>query len=177
MYIWSDSKTVLRYIKNEHKHFPRHVMHTVNEIREITSSKDWYYIPSELNIADICTRPMPLSKYQTFEANWLGVPAALTEPIERFIDNELNLDLNTNQESKDFTINEMVTSDMPKPLDKIIIWELYSKFAKLIRCVAWILKLKCNWILKHRNKEETQTNFVLLPSDLEESILSLCQIA
>ena len=177
VYIWSDSKTVLRYIKNEHKHFPRHVMHRVNEIREITSSKDWYYIPSELNIADICTRPMPLSKYQTFEANWLGGPAALTEPIERFIDNELNLDLNTNQESKDFTINEMVTSDMPKPSDKIIIWERYSKFAKLIRCVAWILKLKRNWILKHRNKEETQTNFVLLPSDLEESILSLCQIA
>ena len=27
VYIWSDSKTVLRYIKNEHKHFPRHVMH------------------------------------------------------------------------------------------------------------------------------------------------------
>ena len=76
VYIWSDSKTVLRYIKNEHKHFPRHVMHRVNEIREITSSKDWYYIPSELNIADICTRPKPLSKYQTFEGNWLGGPAA-----------------------------------------------------------------------------------------------------
>ena len=151
-------------------------MHRVNEIREITSSKDWYYIPSELNIADICTKPIRLIKYQTFEANWLGGPAALTEPIERFIDNKLNLGLNTNQESKDFTINEMVTSDMPKPSDKIIIWERYSKFGNLIRCVAWILKLKRNWILKHRNKEETQTNFVLLPSDLEESILRLCQI-
>ena len=77
----------------------------------------------------------------------------------------------------------MVTSDIKgiklgiKPSDKIIIWERDSKFAKLIRCVAWILKLKPNWILKHRNEEETQTNFVLPLSDLEENILGLCQIA
>ena len=55
---WSDSKAVLKYIYNENKHFPVYVMHRLDEIRSNSSINDWNYIPTNLNISDVCTRPI-----------------------------------------------------------------------------------------------------------------------
>ena len=53
IFLWTDSKTVFRYIQNEKGHFPIFAMHHI-----ITSEiSDWHYIPSEKkNPADLCTR-------------------------------------------------------------------------------------------------------------------------
>ena len=33
IFLWTDSKTVIRYIQNEKGHFPMFVLHRINEIR------------------------------------------------------------------------------------------------------------------------------------------------
>ena len=58
IYFWSDSKTVLKYIYNEKKHFPVYVMHRLDEIRSNSNITDWSYIPTHPNVSDACTWPI-----------------------------------------------------------------------------------------------------------------------
>lgn len=53
---WTDSKTVLKYVRNENWRFQSFVMHRVSEIRKNSRICDWKYIPTKLNLADECTR-------------------------------------------------------------------------------------------------------------------------
>ena len=47
---WVDSKTVLRYKRNENKRFSLFVNHRVNEIRSNANIGDWHFIEGKLNI-------------------------------------------------------------------------------------------------------------------------------
>ena len=53
---WTDSKTVLGYINNDARRFHVFVANRVQEIRENTSPKQWHYIPTKENPADIASR-------------------------------------------------------------------------------------------------------------------------
>ena len=52
LYFWSDSKTVLKFIRNENTRFPTYVMHRINEIRSSSDISDWHFVPGKLNISD-----------------------------------------------------------------------------------------------------------------------------
>ena len=73
LYFWSDSKTVLKFIRNKNTRFPTYVMHRINEIRSSSDISDWHFVPEKLNISDYCTRPTtfenipkePISKWST----------------------------------------------------------------------------------------------------------------
>ena len=56
IFLWTDSKTVLRYIQDKKGHFPMFVMHCINKIKQLLEISDWHYIPSEQNPADLCTK-------------------------------------------------------------------------------------------------------------------------
>ena len=58
IYFWSDSKTVLKHICYEKKHFPVYVLHRLDEIRSNSNITDWNYIPTHHNVSDACTRLM-----------------------------------------------------------------------------------------------------------------------
>ena len=58
IFFWTDSKTVLKYIKNNNKHFPFFMIHRVTEIRGHSNKSEWHYVPSEFNVADDSTRPI-----------------------------------------------------------------------------------------------------------------------
>ena len=65
--LWSDCKTVSKYIKNDNKHFPVFVTYRVTEIREHSNKSKWHYIPGTFNVADGCTRP---TKFEKFRNNY-----------------------------------------------------------------------------------------------------------
>ena len=57
LYFWSDSKTVLKFIRNENTGFLTYVMHRINEIRSSSDISDWHFVPGKFNISDYCTCP------------------------------------------------------------------------------------------------------------------------
>ena len=61
IYFWSDSQTILKYIKNENQRFSAYIMHRVNEIKSNSNISDWYYVPGKMNITDHCRRRITLS--------------------------------------------------------------------------------------------------------------------
>jgi len=56
IYYWSDSITVLRYIKNESLRFQRFVSNKVDFIRNFSEPQQWFYVPSKQNPADLVSR-------------------------------------------------------------------------------------------------------------------------
>ncbi|XP_072930770.1 uncharacterized protein [Epargyreus clarus] len=53
---WSDSRTVLQWIRNETKKYTPFVSHRLAEIAELTHTEDWRWVPTTLNVADDATR-------------------------------------------------------------------------------------------------------------------------
>ena len=53
---WTDSTTVLAYIKNENRRFQRFVANKVAFIRNLSASEDWFHVASKENPADLVSR-------------------------------------------------------------------------------------------------------------------------
>ena len=53
---WTDSQTVLQYLKNDHLKFKTFVENKVCFIKNFTDESQWRYVPSKQNPADLVTR-------------------------------------------------------------------------------------------------------------------------
>ncbi|KAL0156947.1 hypothetical protein M9458_048193, partial [Cirrhinus mrigala] len=79
--LWTDSTTVLTWIKSESCHYKVFVGTRVAEIQELTSSDNWRYVDSELNPADDITRGKSLHEL-SHVCQWNQGPPFLQQPQE-----------------------------------------------------------------------------------------------
>ena len=118
-FMWTDSKTMLHYLKNEDRDFRIYVSHRVNEILENTELNEWNYVPSESNIAD------KTSRYQTFkqlslEKSWFNGPTF-----------SLNNDFNIKTEKEKSSVNRI--NIMKSSVKTVTLnWEYYSSFTSCL---------------------------------------------
>ena len=63
VFLLSDSKAVLSYLRNTKANFGPCIMRRCNEIRLNTRVQDWRYISSEINISDIFSRDISFDKF------------------------------------------------------------------------------------------------------------------
>ncbi|XP_059046024.1 uncharacterized protein LOC131841722 [Achroia grisella] len=56
VFFWTDSLTVLKWLRSDARTFKPFVAHRVGEILETTNVANWRYVPSALNVADDATR-------------------------------------------------------------------------------------------------------------------------
>ncbi|XP_017483489.1 PREDICTED: uncharacterized protein LOC108372336, partial [Rhagoletis zephyria] len=61
---WTDSITVLRWIRMDPKRFHQFVMHRVGEILEASNVNQWRWVPSKANPADVATKFTTRSNYR-----------------------------------------------------------------------------------------------------------------
>ncbi len=62
-YFWSDSTTVLNYIGNETRRFQRFFVNRVTTIRMYSTKKQWNYVPTHENPADLVSRGISISQF------------------------------------------------------------------------------------------------------------------
>ena len=56
VHFWTDSMTVLRYLRNVSTRFKIFVAHRVQQIQDVSDVNAWNYVPSEKNPADLASR-------------------------------------------------------------------------------------------------------------------------
>ena len=176
IYLWTDSKTVLNYLYNENTNFGVYVTHRVNEICNNTNIEDWDYVQSKSNVANDTTRCRSFSDLNS-TCRWFNGPQfihenVITEPESCDICRTAKTNLNINAITK--TSSDIILSTETKPL---INWCYYYSLSKLVRHLAWILKLKRNWIQWKRGTKKSEDFSQLSVSELQHSRYILVRLS
>ena len=83
---WSDSAAVLQSLKNDTKRFTVFWKHRIQKIRKQSKDSEWRYVPTEMNVADLCTKG--LMPHQMEKAkSWFDGPKWLKEAPSEWPEN------------------------------------------------------------------------------------------
>ena len=174
IFLWTDLKTVLNYLRNEDRNFGVFVVHGVNEIRNHTTFDDRHYVPTKDNIADFTTR------YQEFprlinNKNWFYGPDFLQAFEFNTLDNSSALQNNL-MNIKD--VNIITKSNYDGSNNEIEInWTYYSSLTKLICYISCILKLKRNWMIWKRGRKDKENFTQLSTKDTHNGLETFIKVA
>ena len=175
-FMWTDSTTVLQWLHSIEKK-PVFVANRVAEILELTTVDEWNHVPTADNPADAGTRG--LSANALLDSPWLKGPKFLMtpdwpfQPSEEILKTKLKnfdfIEVNTEPVYQETTANTASVASNVLTLE----WQKYSSYEKLLRIVAYILRISptfsCN-----RTKTRTITDPVELES-AEQKLFFLVQ--
>ena len=148
---WSDSQIALFWINSEPEELVPYVRDRVREISKFSSPSDWYYVPSELNPADLMTKP-GISFLDLKNSNlWKYGPEFLLKSRDSWpkwsvedAKNDPNLfaqctlgfvDVNTCVAS-----NVNIVDDYVPNLSSVIDITRFSSMSKLLRVTCYVLR-------------------------------------
>lgn len=138
---WTDSTSVLKYIRNENKRFRTFVANRISAIREASDVTQWRYIHSSQNPADDASRGMTVQQLIT-NKRWLNGPEFLREPVLKWSNEniESNIVDDDPELKKELSTNVLSVEDTDNATHKLI--NYFSDWKRLKTAVAWILKVK-----------------------------------
>ncbi|XP_053968959.1 uncharacterized protein LOC128870369 [Anastrepha ludens] len=131
-YWWTDSKTVLRWMRMDPKNFHQFVMHRIGEILEASNVSQWRWVPSRNNPADLATKTTTRQCYQL----WFTGPNFLKSSAEVWPQwEELSL-----EECDDSEIKHYVLHMKKEHMNNLMLnVEHFSSWKRLYRAVATFL--------------------------------------
>jgi hypothetical protein len=80
-YLWTDSTTILQWIRSHSRRNPTLIANRIAEIQDDSDPSEWRHVPGRLNVADDGSRCLRLANLDP-ECRWLIGPAFLTLPEE-----------------------------------------------------------------------------------------------
>ena len=132
-YFWTDSMTVLRYLRNVSTRFKIFVAHRVQQIQEVTDIHTWNYVPTDQNPADLASRGIHPNDEQRLQF-WLQGPAFLRENTQY-----TRLFEEPSEQNADLEIRAACANEVAVDLNVLI--NHYSSLPRLQRAVVWLIKL------------------------------------
>lgn len=144
MYFWSDSTTVLAWIRRDGE-WGTFVKNRVQEIREITDPSDWHHVPGVLNPADLPSRGCTVG--QLIDSAWWEGPKWLRDdrrewpsPTENYDEDEICREMKKTKVSVSLMTLKEVKSVEQVP------WyaQYFSRYSRIIRLVGWLKRFITN---------------------------------
>ncbi|XP_031356651.1 uncharacterized protein LOC116180680 [Photinus pyralis] len=147
---WSDSKTVLLWIRNESLRYKEFVANRVNRIHMLTNVKDWNWIPTALNVADEGTR-MKKEIELSSDSDWLTGPLFLQRP-EEYWPKERTGSLEVDEESIEIKKSYTYAAASSWESTSCVDVTRFSSYNRLIRAQCGILNAAKHWKLKAKKQ-------------------------
>ena len=172
---WSDSMCVLKSMHNVKKRFTVFWKHRMETIRKNSELSQWRYVPTQLNVADLCTKglmPDQLDKAKVFYAGpdflkeseecWpVKIPAKSNDNVYSW-----ESDVYLADQSLTFATDVKV----PESIKRLIL--LWSDVFKLRKVFAWIWRFYGNLKL---SKEDRIILPYLSVTELQDADLKIVQ--
>lgn len=180
-YYWCDSQIALAWIKDEPQKRAVFVGNRVSEIQSLTNPKDWYYVESKENPADLGTRGISAIELPSLNL-WWGGPAF----IQDFRKNDYNQtrenvvlpkeDDVKRKSVKSVSILQTFISNKRSSLQEIssnifkFKFEPLNKFStlsKLVRIIAYCLRFR---------KSNRSSHSHISPSEYDKALLTILRV-
>ena len=162
---WTDSTTVLKYIRNETKRFHTYVANRISIIREATAVSQWRDVDTKQNPADGASRGVKAEYFLT-RNRWIHGPVFLFKNEKDWPVNIVDSDFTSidDQEVKgEATVNAVIIQDVSSVSDTVNkeaqnatnqLIAFFSSWKRLKISVAWFLCVrKTLQLLKQKRKE------------------------
>ena len=144
-FYWSDSKTVLRWINSDHRKYSQFVAFRITEILELSSIKDWRWIPTKHNVADEATKWARKPKVAT-TSRWFQGPEFLYRPQDDWQSAQA-----FNEDTTEERIHELFQTTVK---ENLIDEKRFSKWNRILRATAYVLRFIKNCRTKQISKGE-----------------------
>lgn len=151
---WTDSASVLKYIRNETTRFKVFVANRVSEILKSSQPSQWRYVDTASNPADVASRGVKVEAFLK-DRLWLTGPLFLCQPETEWPVNPEPLSplfQDDPEVKKSAAINAVQIGE--DPTTHLI--HYYSSWIRLKKAVAWWLKYK-EWLLSCSRKRKQIT--------------------
>lgn len=153
---WTDSQTVLKYIANDQTRFKTYVANRVSLIRDNTELCQWRYVSSKDNPADDSSRGLSARKFME-RRRWIHAPEFLWKPEESWpVVEALGPKFQDDPEVRKTTTVFTGEVRTETPTDQLI--SFYSIWIRLLKAVAWCLRLKSVLIHMVKRRKEISTS-------------------
>ena len=133
---WTDSITVMKYLKNESRRFHRFVSNKISFILNFTSSNDWFYVPTKMNPADIISRGSSPENLMNSEL-WNKGPTFLRSYEMEIPPQNIDTEIIDDNEVK-----VVLTTKIEEHLPLDTLMESSSTWVALKTKVAWFHRIK-----------------------------------
>lgn len=151
-FFWSDSTSVLQYIRNESTRFHTFVANRLTVIHENSEPDQWKYVNSELNPADDASRGLTVDAM--IQSNrWLNGPEFLTKekdlwPCEPSHSHSQELSVDDPEVKRDVQTYSQTSSreHTEDVLSRLI--QRFSSWVMLRKAFAWLLRFK-EWLVRN----------------------------
>lgn len=169
---WSDSNTVLRWIRSDHRRYKQYVANRVAEILESSGIDQWRWCPGDLNPADDATRAKFPPQYNA-DSRWKLGPEFLMKnerlwPQETFGPHVEEPDVDEMRTKFVFVAARQVCYQVPNI-------NRFSNYLRYKRATAWMLRYVTN--LKRRSKKEDIVRGPLSADEERAAEIYLCRWA
>ncbi|XP_062703662.1 uncharacterized protein LOC134286107 [Aedes albopictus] len=150
--MWSDSKTVLAWLRSDHRRYRQFVAFRITEILEDTNVADWRWVPTKLNVADEATKWGKGPNYHE-NCRWFNGPAFLYEDEAKWPEEDSAQEEHSAEELRNVRIHVQHTAEPVVPFQR------FSKWERLVRAIAYVRRFYQNCQHK-RNGSAITTGFL-----------------
>ena len=174
VYFWTDSTSVLRYIRSTAKRFHQFVANWIAAIQSGSTACQWCYVNTAFNPADVFSRGL-MPEQLDCAYKWINGPEFLFLDQEQWPSLPDDLILNPGDPELKKVVNAATIKDDVSELSLYRLLAYYSDWDRLKRAVAWILRWKdyCLWRWKRLDSVETSC---LTTSELDRSSLEIVKL-
>ncbi|XP_036347760.1 uncharacterized protein LOC118757126 [Rhagoletis pomonella] len=164
--LWTVSRTVLMWIKSDHRQYKPFVAHRISDIMDETHENEWRWCPSKLNVADLATRAAYPMREET-DLRWTRGPEFLLQPEELWpVLQGIKVEAVVDDEKR--------RCMLVIPAGKVINFTRFSNYLRLKRTIAWTLRFFSN--VKAKYIGSVGPSGELTSAELKDAELRLCRI-
>lgn len=167
VFFWTDSTTALTWI-NMKEDWSTFVGNRCKEICQNTNKGDWRYVPGHMNPADLPSRGC--SGKVLFESKWWEGPQWLKGHEDSWPRENIELDEEAFAEKKKTVISAVSATDRAHEFSKNLLY--FSKYSKLLRMMAWILRFLNNIRASKKSKGQLTMKEI---NEAEMTVIKLIQ--
>ncbi|XP_065094108.1 uncharacterized protein LOC135714654 [Ochlerotatus camptorhynchus] len=137
-FLWTDSATVLAWLRSDSRRYHQFVAFRVGEILSLTSVDEWHYVPSKLNVADDATKWNSGPSFDP-ENRWFQGPSFLRDPKGQWPKQSAEVS------EADAASEELRMVAVHQTTVEIVDAERFSSWNRLVRTMAYVHRALRFW--------------------------------